>query len=211
MFFQGRTSSGSTQSFDDISSVKILPHPNQVKAVISNGNDFYDFQASARGCSTVDKLLPKTDVGQKLNTVSRNPDMFMFNEQNRGPRTNRSKDQLAVKAYTSKAGITDAEGNIIICTEHYNKADFQVDYVDAKFFVIKSYSEDDVHKSIKYGVWSSTSRGNKKLQSAYEDAQKLAAGKPEGCPIFLFFSVSYPINCLLASINFYITAFIDNL
>lgn len=190
LVLQGRTSSGSTQSFDDISSVKVLPHPNQVKAVISNGNDFSDFQASARGRSAVDKLLPKTDVGRKLNTVSRNPDMFMFSEQNRGPRTNRSKDQLAVKAYTSKAGITDAEGNIIICTEHYNKADFQVDYVDAKFFVIKSYSEDDVHKSIKYGVWSSTSHGNKKLQSAYEDAQKLAAGKPGGCPIFLFFSVN---------------------
>ncbi|KAH9766407.1 YTH domain-containing protein [Citrus sinensis] len=190
LVLQGRTSSGSTQPLDDISSGKVLPPPNQVKAVVSNGNGFSDFQSSARGRSAVDKLLPKTAVGQPLNTMGRNPDMCMFTEQNRGPRTSRSKDQLAVKAYTSKAGVTDAEGNIIICTEHYNEEDFQVDYVDAKFFVIKSYSEDDVHKSIKYGVWSSTSHGNKKLQSAYEDAQKLAAGKPGGCPIFLFFSVN---------------------
>ena len=95
-----------------------------------------------------------------------------------------------VKAYTSKAEYSDAEGNIIIYTDQYNKDDFPIDYVDAKFFVIKSYSEDDVHKSIKYNVWSSTPHGNKKLESAFEDAQKIAAGKPSGCPIFLFFSVS---------------------
>ncbi|KAJ1403034.1 YTH domain [Sesbania bispinosa] len=58
------------------------------------------------------------------------------------------------------------------------------------FFVIKSYSEDDVHKSIKYNVWSSTPHGNKKLQSAYEDARRIALGKSGGCPIFLFFSVN---------------------
>ena len=34
-------------------------------------------------------------------------------------------------------------------------------YSDAKFFVIKSYSEDDVHKSFKCNVWASTPNGNK--------------------------------------------------
>jgi len=29
----------------------------------------------------------------------------------------------------------------------------------ARFFIIKSYSEDDVHKSIKYGIWASTDTG----------------------------------------------------
>ncbi|KAL2528279.1 uncharacterized protein Fot_20880 [Forsythia ovata] len=62
--------------------------------------------------------------------------------------------------------------------------------MNAKFFVIKSYSEDDVHKSIKYNVWSSTPNGNKKLNAAYEDAQRIAAGDSRGCPIFLFFSVN---------------------
>jgi hypothetical protein len=130
-------------------------------------------------------------VGRALNDVIGSPDALV--EQNRGPRTNRSKNQLAVKAYTTKAGDGNAHGNILIYTDQFNKDEFPVDYVDGKFFVIKSYSEDDVHKSIKYNVWSSTPHGNKKLDSAYEDAQRMAAGKPRGCPIFLFFSVSFII------------------
>lgn len=55
-----------------------------------------------------------------------------------------------------------------------------------KFFVIKSYSEDDIHKSIKYNVWASTQNGNKKLDAAYQEAQQ----KSGGCPIFLLFSVN---------------------
>ncbi|KAG9150734.1 hypothetical protein Leryth_002898 [Lithospermum erythrorhizon] len=70
--------------------------------------------------------------------------------------------------------------------EECNKDDFPETYTDAKFFVIKSYSEDDVHKSIKYGVWTSTTSGNKKLDAAYKEAQE----KPGGCPVFLFFSVN---------------------
>ncbi|PWA91642.1 hypothetical protein CTI12_AA088980 [Artemisia annua] len=58
------------------------------------------------------------------------------------------------------------------------------------FFVIKLYSEDDVHKSIKYNVWSSAPNENKKLNSAYEEAQKISIGDLKGCPIFLCFSVN---------------------
>ena len=63
--------------------------------------------------------------------------------------------------------------------------DFATDYKDAKFFVIKSYSEDNVHKSIKYGVWASTPNGNKKLDAAYREAKE----NHGTCPIFLLFSV----------------------
>ncbi|KAJ6689866.1 hypothetical protein OIU85_006188 [Salix viminalis] len=100
------------------------------------------------------------------------------------------KNQLAVKAHTTKLRNDNGQGNIIIQADQHNKDDFPTDYADAKFFVIKSYSEDDVHKSIKYNVWSSTPHGNKKLHSAYEDARKLDLGRPRGCPIFLFFSVN---------------------
>ncbi|CAM8905652.1 unnamed protein product [Rhodiola kirilowii] len=98
--------------------------------------------------------------------------------------------QLVVKSYTAKAGHSDAEGNITIHPEQYNKMDFSVDYANANFFVIKSYSEDDVHKSIKYNVWSSTPNGNKKLDKAFEDAQRVAEKDLQGCPVFLFFSVN---------------------
>ncbi|CAN6911654.1 unnamed protein product [Brassica oleracea] len=63
---------------------------------------------------------------------------------------------------------------------------FSYTYTNAKLFVIKSYSEDDIHKSIKYNVWSSTSNGNKKLNTAYNEA----AGDKSSCPVLLIFSVS---------------------
>ncbi|KAK7853942.1 yth domain-containing family protein 2 [Quercus suber] len=185
---QGRSASGSIPAVDNISNGKVLSHHNQLKVTLPAGNGLSDFGSSAYGQGAGAKIRPKIHVGRALNDVTGGPDALV--EQNRGPRTNRSKNQLAVKAYTSKAGDGNAHGNIVIYTDQYNKEEFPVDYVDAKFFVIKSYSEDDVHKSIKYNVWSSTPHGNKKLDAAYEDAQRMAAGKPRGCPIFLFFSVN---------------------
>ena len=38
---------------------------------------------------------------------------------------------------------------------------------NSKFFVIKSFSEEDVHKSIKYNVWSSSKDGNLTLSNAF--------------------------------------------
>ncbi len=54
----------------------------------------------------------------------------------------------------------------------------------AHFFVIKSYTEDDVHKAMKYQVWSSTVEGNRRLNEAYLKAA------PERVPVYLFFSVN---------------------
>lgn len=49
--------------------------------------------------------------------------------------------------------------------------------------MIKSYTEDDVHKSLKYEIWSSTDPGNKRLDKAFKET----AGRG---PIYLFFSVN---------------------
>ncbi len=51
-------------------------------------------------------------------------------------------------------------------------------------FVIKSYSADDIHKSIKYGVWASTEHGNKRLDAAFRES--VASNEP----VFLCFSVN---------------------
>ncbi|XP_038723197.1 YTH domain-containing protein ECT1-like isoform X2 [Tripterygium wilfordii] len=185
---QNRNASGSIQPIDNLSSGKFLSQHNQAKVASHVNNVFSEFGSSAHGRAGVDNFRAKVHVGRTLNDVNVSADAW--GEQNRGRRTNRSKNQLAVKAYTTKAGNSNSEENIIIYTDQYNMDDFPVNYVDAKFFVIKSYSEDDVHKSIKYNVWSSTPHGNKKLQSAYEDAQTVAAGKAGSCPIFLFFSVN---------------------
>lgn len=55
--------------------------------------------------------------------------------------------------------------------------------LQARYFVIKSYMEDDVHKSLKYEIWSSTDPGNKRLDKAFKET----AGRG---PIYLFFSVN---------------------
>lgn len=66
---------------------------------------------------------------------------------------------------------------------NFNPKNFDCSPKEAKFFVIKSYSEDDIHRSIKYSVWCSTETGNKKLDSAFK------ALKGRG-PMYLFFSVN---------------------
>ena len=48
---------------------------------------------------------------------------------------------------------------------------------EAKFLVMRSYCEDDIHKSVKYGIW--TSEANQKVD-------RLLA---QGGPLYLFFSV----------------------
>jgi YTH domain-containing family protein len=53
-----------------------------------------------------------------------------------------------------------------------------------RFFVIKSYSEDDIHRSIKYEIWCSTEHGNKRLDQAFREREK------EQGVIYLFFSVN---------------------
>jgi len=69
------------------------------------------------------------------------------------------------------------------CLHDINPPNFPCNPKFAKFFVIKSYSEDDVHKSIKYGIWTSTETGNKRLDKAYRDCASKG-------PIYLFFSVN---------------------
>ncbi|XP_078163927.1 uncharacterized protein LOC144558932 isoform X2 [Carex rostrata] len=84
---------------------------------------------------------------------------------------------------------TTREKNVVVTKDIYNLTDFQTKYEDAMFFVIKSYSEDDVHKSIKYNVWASTPNGNKRLESAFKIAREMSE-KGTKCPVFLYFSVN---------------------
>jgi YTH domain-containing family protein len=97
---------------------------------------------------------------------------------------------IIVKSHTSRLPVSNPEGTIHIRTDEYNRHDLRVDYTYAKFFVIKSIGEEDVHKSIKYGVWSSSSSGNIKLDNAFRDADRISKRNNTKCPVFLFFSVS---------------------
>ncbi|THD26275.1 YTH domain family protein 2 [Fasciola hepatica] len=64
-----------------------------------------------------------------------------------------------------------------------NPAKFDTNVEKARFFVIKSFSEDDIHRSIKYSVWCSTELGNKKLDAAFVEAKGQY-------PVYLFYSVN---------------------
>ncbi|KAL0732069.1 hypothetical protein Bca4012_028163 [Brassica carinata] len=108
-----------------------------------------------------------------------------------------NKDNGNSRERECESCLLDVEGNrrskgvsTVIKRDQYNLPSFQTEYEEAMFFVIKSYSEDDIHKSIKYNVWSSTLNGNKKLDSAYQESQKKIAEKGGTCPVFLFFSVN---------------------
>nr|XP_032808995.1 YTH domain-containing family protein 3-like [Petromyzon marinus] len=65
----------------------------------------------------------------------------------------------------------------------YNPSDFDCSPRDLRAFIIKSYSEDDVHRSVKYSIWCSTEHGNRRLDGAYRAMQ----GKG---PVYLLFSVN---------------------
>lgn len=116
-----------------------------------------------------------------------NGNFDILNEQNRGPRASKPKTQVSSEELDSSADTK--KHNKGSTKEHEdsnnNSNDFVTDYNDAKLFIIKSYSEDNVHKSIKYNVWASTANGNKKLDAAYREAKE----EKEPCPVFLLFSV----------------------
>uniref|UniRef100_A0A0D3G2B1 YTH domain-containing family protein n=1 Tax=Oryza barthii TaxID=65489 RepID=A0A0D3G2B1_9ORYZ len=104
-------------------------------------------------------------------------------DQVRGPRANKLNN-------SSTSSIKNNAIPPLVCRDQINRPEFTVQYEHAKFFMIKSYSEDDVHKGIKYNVWASTPNGNNKLDAAFHEAQILMKEQGKRCPIFLFFSVN---------------------
>ncbi|KAM7256105.1 hypothetical protein ACFE04_011846 [Oxalis oulophora] len=93
---------------------------------------------------------------------------------NRGPRVSKPK------------GKTTIDNVVLSATRDYSGKNFALDFSNAKFFIIKSFNEDNVHRSIKYNVWSSTTHGNMKLDDAYNKAKDMA----EKQRIFMLFSVN---------------------
>ncbi|KAK7467518.1 hypothetical protein VKT23_004572 [Stygiomarasmius scandens] len=83
----------------------------------------------------------------------------------------------------SAPGFAPIDVSSLIATKGYNPTQFDIMPPSARYFVIKSYTEDDVHKSLKYEIWSSTDPGNKRLDKAFKESSSRG-------PIYLFFSVN---------------------
>ncbi|XP_045799637.1 YTH domain-containing protein ECT4-like isoform X1 [Trifolium pratense] len=153
---------------------------NQAKSGFPHQNNLHYAKANTKGWVSTEKLKLRSKVNDPLN------------EQNHGPRTANVKGEVNSGANSARTVAVDKSGNgdSKVRTDQYNLPDFPTTYDHALFFVIKSYSEDDVHKSIKYNVWASTPNGNKRLDNAFQDAQNRMESNGSKCPVFLFFSVN---------------------
>ncbi|KAJ4980521.1 hypothetical protein NE237_031358 [Protea cynaroides] len=165
-----------------------FPYSNQGKGGLLYPNSPVNLKINGRGWGGNEKLKGRG----KINGIS---DFDLLNEQNRGPRTTNVNGSLISRADLVEPIVADGDSGsncttAVVRRDQYNLPDFPTKYDHALFFVIKSYSEDDVHKSIKYNVWASTPNGNKRLDNAYQDVQARTAEKGSKCPIFLFFSVN---------------------
>lgn len=163
---------------------------NTLKAGLGFGSNVYNSRNNGQW-GVVDTAKYKPRSRAPFGFGSENQDGFT--ELNRGPRSGGFRHQkpfgptvtIAVKGQALPS-VGKQENCVLPDKSQFNQESFPATYRDAKFFVIKSYSEDDVHKSIKYNVWASTPNGNKKLDSGYREAQE----KSSECPVFLFFSVN---------------------
>lgn len=66
--------------------------------------------------------------------------------------------------------------------KNMNDPNFDTD-VDAYYYILRSTCDDDIHKAIKYGFWTSTHKNNVILNNLYKKASK------KKIPIYLFFTV----------------------
>ncbi|GAA5920186.1 hypothetical protein JCM1841_006636 [Sporobolomyces salmonicolor] len=89
----------------------------------------------------------------------------------------------AAAAQGEDVAETPLDVNGLVQKKGYNPAVFDLRPKNARFFVIKSYTEEDVHKSLKYEIWASTDLGNKRLDRAFKESADKG-------PIYLFFSVN---------------------
>ncbi|CAI8587447.1 unnamed protein product [Vicia faba] len=153
---------------------------NQGKSGFPYQSNVLNVKANTKGWVSTEKLKLRNKVNDSLI------------EQNQGPRTSIAKvtSNLGDNSARTVAVEESRDRDSKIRTDQYNLPDFPTKYDHALFFVIKSYSEDDVHKSIKYDVWASTPNGNKRVDNAFQDAQNRMEEKGSKCPVFLFFSVN---------------------
>ncbi|CAG9318904.1 unnamed protein product [Blepharisma stoltei] len=84
--------------------------------------------------------------------------------------------------------------------QQLNPQDFECNLMNARFFIMKSQCEDDVHKSVKYGIWTSSYENNNKMNHVFREANGMM-------PIYLFFSVinsGMLVGCaeMISAVNF---------
>lgn len=96
---------------------------------------------------------------------------------------NAALSTISTPVYTGSNGNAHPVLEKLKSANQYNPKDFTINTKGARYFIIKSYSEDDIHRSIKYSIWCSTEHGNKRLDTAFKERE----GKG---PVYLLYSVN---------------------
>ncbi|TFK30096.1 YTH-domain-containing protein [Coprinopsis marcescibilis] len=150
----------------------------------SNSNLQYGYQQGGNGNGH--QKVPSGNGSGVVPAVPAIPHQYLQQNQ---PQSGRPGLGLATNFTGNNSGqppvqpFTPIDVPSLIASKGYNPSTFEIKPPFARFFVIKSYTEDDVHKSLKYEIWSSTDPGNKRLDKAFKETA--ARG-----PIYLFFSVN---------------------
>jgi len=93
------------------------------------------------------------------------------------------QNMVSLPSYTDERLIREK----FDCLREMNDPKFKVDQIkDAEFFIIRSSNDDDFHKAVKYGVWSSSQKNNHVFQDSYQSGHR-KDGKTR--PVYFFFTV----------------------
>ncbi|KAL2534438.1 evolutionarily conserved C-terminal region 5 [Abeliophyllum distichum] len=156
------------------SSARRYPHAGSYQRGFTSNRNQFSIGKGGRREKERDSVSVSTDT------------LGISSDRNRGPRSSKAMSKSLPGEGTSSGVHKDVESTSGFDISQFNAPDFTTDYENANFFVIKSFSEDNIHRSIKYNVWASTSLGNRKLDAAYREAKEINGI----CPVFLFFSVN---------------------
>ncbi|KAK1234387.1 hypothetical protein PQX77_002425 [Marasmius sp. AFHP31] len=143
----------------------------------SNPNMQYSYHQKTPSGSSTGGGIPG-NTGERIPEVPPIPAQYLQQRQGGGVGGN-----LGVTEGEPGQNLNAVDVPALVAAKGYNPAHFDVKPPFARYFVIKSYTEDDVHKSLKYEIWSSTDPGNKRLDKAFKEC----AGRG---PIYLFYSVN---------------------
>ena len=121
----------------------------------------------------------KNFYNNNYQNYNRYPQQYMYQPHNQTPYYNPYFQQQIL--YRTEMYICSKYRNLIDINQRNAKL---IDSINSncKFFVIKSFSEEDVHKSIKYNVWSSSKDGNLTLSNAFRITEENKGN------VYLFFS-----------------------
>lgn len=181
---------------------KVKPKPVNPTAILAGGGAKHNTSSmdigtweskngSGAGNGGGGKMGPSPALGQNRNAPNWNAPRGNRSNGPSGPGYNsppQQQQQIAAAAQNSAAVAGGGDNypqhpvlDKLRMENNYNPKEFDLAPKNVRFFIIKSYSEDDIHRSIKYSIWCSTEHGNKRLDQAFRDAKGL---------VYLFYSVN---------------------